>query len=229
MIESIDTDTLTIITTTTVPDALAKQSASGSQLDEIVLRKKSKKRDRSPAPASSHQNETATTTTAKKEKQRPETWNKIEQQIFFNALRQNGKNFESITQHFNASQKRYKTEDGVCIQRSKEQIRHFYYRTWHKIVKHISIPSLEKENAAAVVSDEAAAATTVVAAATVQASSKTAANSSQNYCINMGDMTLRDVQVKCLIAFNTLMTNKSTRNENKKIYKFHISSNSPFN
>lgn len=29
-----------------------------------------------------------TTTTTKREKQRPESWNKAEQQIFFNALRQ---------------------------------------------------------------------------------------------------------------------------------------------
>jgi hypothetical protein len=96
----------------------------------------------------------------KKEKQRPETWNKIEQQIFFNALRQvcllelhfelsilqerqilkNGKNFEAITQYFNARQKRYKIDSA---QRSKEQIRHFYYRTWHKIIKYISIPEGE--------------------------------------------------------------------------------------
>jgi hypothetical protein len=74
-------------------------------------RKKLKKRDRSPptsdtlpsgstsigATATVESNEANTATTAnannvalgqKKEKQRPETWNKIEQQIFYNALRQ---------------------------------------------------------------------------------------------------------------------------------------------
>jgi len=77
----------------------------------------------------------------KKEKQRPETWNKIEQQIFFNALRQNGKNFEAITQYFNTRQKRYKIDAG---QRSKEQIRHFFYRTWHKVSKYISLPKVDE-------------------------------------------------------------------------------------
>lgn len=49
----------------------------------------------------------------------------------------NGKNFEAITQYFNTRQKRYKID---AVQRSKEQIRHFFYRTWHKISKYISLP-----------------------------------------------------------------------------------------
>ena len=80
--------------------------------DTNTNRKKAKKRDRSPSNAvetalgsGNAQNTTlnassvdstdvitTNTTNAvvsqKKEKQRPETWNKIEQQIFFNALRQ---------------------------------------------------------------------------------------------------------------------------------------------
>jgi hypothetical protein len=71
-------------------------------------RKKLKKRDRSPPTsdtllsgstsigATTESNEANTATanannvaiSQKKEKQRPETWNKIEQQIFYNALRQ---------------------------------------------------------------------------------------------------------------------------------------------
>lgn len=147
--------------------------AASAALDDNYLRKKFKKRDRSPSsmalnespPSSSSAvltttvvgelagpscpvSGTATTTQLqKKEKQRPETWNKNEQQIFFNALRQNGKNFESITQYFNARQKRYKIDDGATVQRSKEQIRHFYYRTWHKIIKYISLPALKDGSA----------------------------------------------------------------------------------
>ena len=76
---------------------------------ETATRKKSKKRDRSPpsndallsiggTSAESNEANTTSANTAtnsnngvvgqKKEKQRPETWNKVEQQIFFNALRQ---------------------------------------------------------------------------------------------------------------------------------------------
>lgn len=73
------------------------------------------------------------------------------------------------------------------VQRSKEQIRHFYYRTWHKIIKYIEIPkSTDTETLASMASS---------------------ANSS--YCINVPNCSLRDIQVKCLIAFNTLMNNKS--------------------
>jgi hypothetical protein len=75
--------------------------------DELGSRKKTKKRDRSPnshneasavQPVAQSSNPQLNTQTSvgpstsaanpKKEKQRPETWNKIEQQIFFNALRQ---------------------------------------------------------------------------------------------------------------------------------------------
>jgi hypothetical protein len=79
--------------------------------EEIGSRKKTKKRDRSPTnqseasaiqPVAQGSNPQLNTQTSvgpststslaaanpKKEKQRPETWNKIEQQIFFNALRQ---------------------------------------------------------------------------------------------------------------------------------------------
>jgi hypothetical protein len=189
--------------------------------------KKSKKRDRSPSNLtsgtllkinetnqvqtlnSSPQQLTATTSTVsiKKEKQKPETWNKIEQQIFFNALGQTGKNFESLTQYFNARQKRYKLDtnsDGAlpCTQRSKEQIRHFYYRTWHKVAKYVTIP-LIKENAA-----------TSDATTTNQQTNSIASN----YTIIIDNLPLRDIQVKCLIAYNTLM-NKSHRWNKKTALK----------
>ena len=77
-------------------------------IDDTYLRKKFKKRDRSPnsmlnespppaaatdaapvpQPASSCLTPSTQQQQQKKEKQRPETWNKNEQQIFFNALRQ---------------------------------------------------------------------------------------------------------------------------------------------
>ncbi len=81
-----------------------QQQQSSTPANELGSRKKSaKKRDRSPAVVVAEEPPPP----SKKEKQRPETWNKADQQIFFNALRQNGKNFESITQYFNARQKRF--------------------------------------------------------------------------------------------------------------------------
>lgn len=171
--------------------------------DDLNLRKKAKKRDRSPTsndntntsklivsnmnslqPSSPNSGVTPQITSInKKEKQRPETWNKIEQQIFFNALRQNGKNFESITQHFNARQKKYKVEDGVNVQRSKEQIRHFYYRTWHKVIKYVSLPMLKD----------------------CDGTSDPSNNKNNSVC-------LRDIQVKCLIAYNCLMNKSQSKN-----------------
>ena len=95
--------------------ALNLISSNSTEFETVhTNRKKSKKRDRSPSAAaepsghalkannaqtgeteSNEVNSNATSTAAstavnaqKKEKQRPETWNKIEQQIFFNALRQ---------------------------------------------------------------------------------------------------------------------------------------------
>jgi hypothetical protein len=64
------------------------------------------------------------------------------------------------------------------------------------------MPSALKENATAVNQNEAAS------------NSTNSSNNNNAYCIQMGDMTLRDIQVKCLIAFNSLM-NKSHRNKNE--------------
>lgn len=80
------------------------------------------------------------------------------------------------------------------MQRSKEQIRHFYYRTWHKIVKYINIPLPANPGGKKTLS--------VLASAN---------NKDAAFTVNLTNSTLRDVQVKCLIAFNTLM-NKSQRN-----------------
>jgi hypothetical protein len=197
-----DTKTEDIITSNNQEsniNIINKQTGS----DDLNLRKKAKKRDRSPTsndntntsklivsnmnslqPSSPNSGVTPQITSInKKEKQRPETWNKIEQQIFFNALRQNGKNFESITQHFNARQKKYKVEDGVNVQRSKEQIRHFYYRTWHKVIKYVSLPMLKDCDG------------------TIEPSN----NKNNSVC-------LRDIQVKCLIAYNCLMNKSQSKN-----------------
>ena len=76
------------------------------------------------------------------------------------------------------------------VQRSKEQIRHFYYRTWHKIIKYVSIAMLKESlgGGSGGANDDDAGGN---------------GNESSSF-------SLRDTQVKCLIAYNALM-NKSQR------------------
>ena len=115
----------------------------------------------------------------------------------YKLLIKNGKNFESITQYFNARQKRFKLDEGVVgAQRSKEQIRHFYYRTWHKIAKYISLPTF-KGNDQLVTS-------TATNSSNRRINERLVSSSPSSSC------SLRDIQVKCLIAYNALM-NKSLR------------------
>lgn len=80
------------------------------------------------------------------------------------------------------------------VQRSREQIRHFYYRTLHKITKYVAIPVAKDNNNAA----------------TTSAGSNNA--SSNN--------TLRDTQVRCLIAYNTLMNKSLRKLENVSFFSF---------
>jgi len=74
----------------------------------------------------------------KSSKIRRELWSAEDTNAFFDGLNEFGKDFESI-QWFMVHRAKRK---GSCEQavKSKEQIRHFYYRTWHKIYKYIEFP-----------------------------------------------------------------------------------------
>lgn len=65
-------------------------------------------------------------------------WSAEDTNSFFEGLNEFGKDFESI-QWFMANRAKRK---GSCEQviKSKEQLRHFYYRTWHIISKYIEFP-----------------------------------------------------------------------------------------
>lgn len=54
---------------------------------------------------------------------------------FFKALNEYGKDFDALQSYF-LSQGKKKGLPNVMI-KNKEQIRHFYYRTWLKISKHL--------------------------------------------------------------------------------------------
>ena len=83
--------------------------------------------------------------TEAEEKKRTRTWEQWsteDKNIFFEALNEFGKNFDLIQNHFRS--KLSKRPDRLL--KTKEQIRYFYYRTWHKISKYIEFPSELKKS-----------------------------------------------------------------------------------
>ncbi|KAK6626251.1 hypothetical protein RUM43_006558 [Polyplax serrata] len=66
-------------------------------------------------------------------------WSAQGKDIFFEALNEYGKDFEAIQRYFAVKTK--KKSGSEVVMKTKEQIRHFYYRTWTKISKHLKFPS----------------------------------------------------------------------------------------
>ena len=77
-----------------------------------------------------------------------ELWSASDKHIFFDALNEVGKDFDSIQQHFQAKFKTTRSAAKAPVPahyiKNKNQIRHFYYRTWHKIIKYVSIAMLKE-------------------------------------------------------------------------------------
>lgn len=79
-----------------------------------------------------------------KPKRRPfELWPLEDKNTFFEALNEFGKDFDAIQRYFEAKAKRKNLPEHMI--KNKEQIRHFYYRTWHKISKHLRFPDETKK------------------------------------------------------------------------------------
>lgn len=79
-----------------------------------------------------------------KPKRRPfELWPQEDKNTFFEALNEFGKDFDAIQRYFEAKAKRKNLLEHTV--KNKEQIRHFYYRTWHKISKHLRFPEEVKK------------------------------------------------------------------------------------
>ncbi len=76
----------------------------------------------------------------KKPRRTWEQWSTEDMNIFFEALNEFGKNFDSIQSHFQSKAAMAKSK------KNKEQIRTFYYRTWHKISKYIQFPEQLKKS-----------------------------------------------------------------------------------
>jgi hypothetical protein len=54
---------------------------------------------------------------------------------FFKALNEYGKDFDALQSYFLSQGRKRGLSDAMI--KNKEQIRHFYYRTWLKISKHL--------------------------------------------------------------------------------------------
>ena len=64
-----------------------------------------------------------------------ELWSMEDKNTFFKALNEYGKDFDALQSYFLSQGKKKGLPDVVI--KNKEQIRHFYYRTWLKISKHL--------------------------------------------------------------------------------------------
>ncbi|CAK1542449.1 unnamed protein product [Leptosia nina] len=61
-------------------------------------------------------------------------WSADEKSLFFEALNEYGKDFDAITAYICGKMKKKGMTDGL---KTKTQVSHFYYRTWHKLSKHV--------------------------------------------------------------------------------------------
>ncbi|CAH0560200.1 unnamed protein product [Brassicogethes aeneus] len=62
-------------------------------------------------------------------------WTSDDKDIFFEALYEYGKDFESIQTHISTKLRKKGVPEHLI--KTKDQIRHLYYRTWHKISKYL--------------------------------------------------------------------------------------------
>ncbi|CAL4091041.1 unnamed protein product, partial [Meganyctiphanes norvegica] len=72
----------------------------------------------------------------KKRRRAWELWSMEDKNLFFEAINDCGKDFDAI-QNYLTTKMRKKGNTGYTT-KNKDQVRHFYYRTWHKISKYIT-------------------------------------------------------------------------------------------
>ncbi|XP_061455710.1 protein cramped-like isoform X2 [Rhineura floridana] len=76
----------------------------------------------------------------KKVRRQWESWSTEDKNTFFEGLYEHGKDFEAIQN--NIALKYKKKSKPANMVKNKEQVRHFYYRTWHKISKYIDFDNV---------------------------------------------------------------------------------------
>lgn len=69
-----------------------------------------------------------------KKSHRP-TWSQEDKNLFFEALNDYGRDFEGIHNYMAGKLRRKGLPESLM--KTKDQVRHFYNRTWHKISKHL--------------------------------------------------------------------------------------------
>ncbi|XP_032667874.1 uncharacterized protein LOC116842581 [Odontomachus brunneus] len=74
-----------------------------------------------------------------------ELWSMEDKNTFFKALNEYGKDFDALQSYFLSQGKKRGLSDAII--KNKEQIRHFYYRTWLKISKHLKFSEDVKKTA----------------------------------------------------------------------------------
>ncbi|NWI95098.1 CRML protein, partial [Pitta sordida] len=76
----------------------------------------------------------------KKVRRQWESWSTEDKNTFFEGLYEHGKDLEAIQN--NIALKYKKKGKPASMVKNKEQVRHFYYRTWHKISKYIDFDNV---------------------------------------------------------------------------------------
>lgn len=85
----------------------------------------------------------------KRKKRNWEVWSQDDKQHFFEALNEFGKDFDAIQTYLASKLKSRKigsSSSSSFVPKNKDQVRHFYYRTWHKIAKHLKFPKGKMNN-----------------------------------------------------------------------------------
>ncbi|KAG5854639.1 hypothetical protein ANANG_G00039950 [Anguilla anguilla] len=91
-----------------------------------------------PEPGASDKDEAGSS--QKKVRRQWESWSTEDKNTFFQGLYEHGKDFEAIQN--NIALKYKKKGKPASMVKNKEQVRHFYYRTWHKISKYIDFSNV---------------------------------------------------------------------------------------
>ncbi|XP_073504295.1 protein cramped-like isoform X1 [Phyllobates terribilis] len=111
--------------------ALDNATPSSPSCSTTLAPSTTKASGRNVAPSASEKDEG----NKKKVRRQWESWSTEDKNTFFEALYEHGKDFEAIQN--NIALKYKKKAKPASMVKNKEQVRHFYYRTWHKISKYI--------------------------------------------------------------------------------------------
>ncbi|XP_060063402.1 protein cramped-like [Ylistrum balloti] len=125
-----------------VPRRSGAVTRSNSTRSRIVKRPK---RDLSPpeSPVKKSVKEIKSSTPETKTKRQWELWSTEDKATFFEGLYEHGKDFDAIQNVI--AQKCKKKGVAPQLIKNKDQVRHFYYRTWHKISKFVDIDKETKK------------------------------------------------------------------------------------